>query len=187
MEEKKIQRRPRNATTHEAIINAAATILQEDGYCKLTIEQISKISGAGKPTIYRWWKNKTEILIELFDRETRDKMEIEDQGSLEREITEWLQTLWVLWQTTASGRAFRNILAETQNDEHALRTFVSDFMPGRRAYLIRILQRAQARGELQGRNLDVIVDYIFGFNWYYLLTHSVPDEAKIKELVATLK
>ena len=176
----------RNPATHEAIINAAAEILREKGYAGLTIEGIAKRSGAGKPTIYRWWPNKIAILIELFDRETSRLLKIEDIGSTRQEVTEWFAILWEDWQTTVSGETYRSILAEVQSDPKALEFFNKSYIPHRRDILMDILKRAQDRGELTGRDLSVIVDYCCGFNWYYLLTHTVPTSKAIAEIVATI-
>jgi len=177
----------RNATTHEAIINAAAAILREKGYAGLTIEGIAKHSGAGKPTIYRWWPNKIAILIELFDRETSRLLQIDDVGSTAKEATAWFTILWDDWQATVSGETYRSILAEIQSDPKALEFFNTSYIPHRRDILMDILKRAQQRGELQGRDLSVIVDYCCGFNWYYLLTHTVPTKQAIQEIVASIR
>lgn len=176
----------RNPATHEAIINAAAAILREKGYAGLTIEGIAKRSGAGKPTIYRWWPNKIAILIELFDRETSRLLQIKDVGSTREEVTEWFAILWEDWQTTVSGETYRSILAEVQSDPKALEFFNKSYIPHRRDILMDILKRAQDRDELPGRDLSVIVDYCCGFNWYYLLTHTVPTSKTIKEVVNTI-
>jgi len=176
----------RNTVTHAAIIDAAAAILKEKGYGGLTIEGIAKRAGAGKPTIYRWWPNKIAILIELFDRETSQLLKIEDVGSTRREVTQWFSILWEDWQHTVSGETYRSILAEIQSDQRALAFFNKSYIPHRRDILLDILKRAQRRGELRGRNVSAIVDYCCGFNWYYLLTHTVPTDSAIREVVYTI-
>lgn len=178
--------RPRSDTTHKAILAAASAILKEKGYAKLTIEGIARLSGAGKPTIYRWWPSKMAILIELYDNETTKLLEIRQTGSLQDEVTQWFTILWDDWQHTVSGETYRSILAEIQTDPEGLEFFNRSYIPKRRAVLMDILRRAQARGELQSRNLESIVDYCCGFNWYYLLTHNVPTDDSIREVVRTI-
>ena len=180
-------RRPRNALTHQAILDAATVILRTEGYGKLTIERIAKVSGAGKPTIYRWWPNKTAILIEVFDRETTQLIAIEDVSSTQQEVIAWFTGVWHMWQHSIGGEAFRSIVAEIQSDPSALAFFNEVFVPHRRKLLRAILERAQARGELEGRDIDVIVDYCWGFNWYHLLTGSVPTTRAVQEVVATVR
>jgi AcrR family transcriptional regulator len=177
---------PRNTKTHAAIIEAAATILKEKGYAKLTIEGIARLSGAGKPTIYRWWPTKMAILIELYDRETTRLLTIEDIGSTQQEVREWFDILWHDWQTTVSGETYRSILAEIQSDPKGLEFFNNSYIPRRRQILMTILTRSKKRGELRGRDLEAIIDYCCGFNWYYLLTHTVPSGAAIDEVIRSI-
>ncbi|HEU5121492.1 MAG TPA: TetR/AcrR family transcriptional regulator [Candidatus Saccharimonadales bacterium] len=178
--------RPRSDTTHKAILAAASTILKEEGYAKLTIEGIARLSGAGKPTIYRWWPSKMAILIELYDNETTKLLAIDETGVLREELTQWFMILWSDWQNTVSGETYRSILAEIQSDPKGLAFFNKSYIPKRRAVLMQILERARQRGELQGRNLEAIVDYCCGFNWYYLLTHTVPSDSAIEEIVRSV-
>lgn len=179
--------RPRSDKTHQAILKAASTILKEKGYSKLTIEGIARLSGAGKPTIYRWWPTKMAILIELYDKETTRLLAIDDVGSLKKEVTQWFTILWDDWQNTVSGETYRSILAEVQSDPKGLDFFNKSYIPKRRDILMQILLRAKERGELKGRNLEAIVDYCCGFNWYYLLTRTLPSKEAIDEIVRSVE
>ncbi|HYH74702.1 MAG TPA: TetR/AcrR family transcriptional regulator [Candidatus Saccharimonadales bacterium] len=178
--------RPRSAASHQAIIAAAVRILSEQGPAAFTIERVAKVSGTGKPTIYRWWPSKTALLIEVFDHETAAYVAIPDLHSTYDELLTWFNGVWDMWQTSVGGAAFRVILAEIQSDQQALQFFNDAFVVHRRARLLAVLQRAQQRGELQGRDLEVIVDYCWGFNWYHLLTHTTPSQAAIREVIATV-
>jgi AcrR family transcriptional regulator len=178
--------RPRSDAVRVAILRAAATILKDKGYAKLTIEGIAKLSGAGKPTIYRWWSTKMAILIELYDNETTKLLAINETGSLEAEITQWFTILWDNWQNTVSGETYRSILAEIQSDPKGLEFFNRAYIPKRREILLQILRRAEKRGDLKGRNLEAIVDYCCGFNWYYLLTHTSPSDEAVKDIIRSV-
>ena len=126
------------------------------------------------------------ILIELYDRETTRLLTIDDVGSTKQEVTQWFTILWHDWQTTVSGETYRSILAEIQSDPKGREYFNRSYIPRRREILKKILLRAQKRGELQNRNLEAIVDYCCGFNWYYLLTHTAPSNEAIEEIVSTI-
>jgi AcrR family transcriptional regulator len=190
MNDKKVEpkaTRPRSDKTHQAILEAASTILKEKGYSKLTFEGIARLSGAGKPTIYRWWPTKMAILIEIYDKETTRLLTIKDTGSLKSELNQWFSILWDDWQNTVSGETYRSILAEIQSDPKGLEFFNKSYIPKRRNILMQILLRAKERGELEGRNLEAIVDYCCGFNWYYLLTRATPSKEAIDEIVASVR
>lgn len=163
------------------------TILERDGYGKFSIEHIARVSGTGKPTIYRWWPNKTALLIELFDRSTAGPLHISDAGSGRQELLAWFDTIWKVWQTDAYGEVFKSIIAEIQTDKRALDFFRDHFLPHRRQLLLDILERAESRGELRPNlNLDTVVDYMWGHNWYHLLTGTVPAAEAFEQLVDTV-
>jgi hypothetical protein len=35
---------------------------------RFTIEAVAKLTGCGKPTIYRWWPSRSALLLEVFDQ-----------------------------------------------------------------------------------------------------------------------
>jgi AcrR family transcriptional regulator len=57
----------RNAATQRAILAAAARLVRRQGYNRVTIEAVAAEAGAGKQTIYRWWKTKAALFAELLD------------------------------------------------------------------------------------------------------------------------
>jgi AcrR family transcriptional regulator len=57
----------RSAATQRAILAAAARLVRRLGYSRVTIEAIAAEAGAGKQTIYRWWKTKAALFAELLE------------------------------------------------------------------------------------------------------------------------
>src|SRR5689334_3713847 len=58
------QERRRRRESHEAVLLATRTLLNEVGYQRLTFEGVARQAGVGKATIYRWWPNKAALVIE---------------------------------------------------------------------------------------------------------------------------
>ncbi len=66
-------RRPgaaRNEKARLAILRAASELIAIEGYDHLTIEGIAARAKVGKPTIYRWWSSKSELLAECLVDDT---------------------------------------------------------------------------------------------------------------------
>ena len=59
--------RPRDATLDEAIILATRERLVRDGYSKMTIGDIVADAGVTRPTLYRRWRNKFELVVDALD------------------------------------------------------------------------------------------------------------------------
>jgi AcrR family transcriptional regulator len=169
----------RNKATHAAIIDAAVAILNERGYGGFTIEAVARRSGAGKPTIYRWWKSKSELFMELYNRESAALMPVEDLGSMRDELIAQISSIFGFWRDTACGQAFRALIAESQIDAAALARLRDQFMPPRRNLARAVLERGVARGEVRAEDIDVALDMLYGFSTYHLLTNQITDDGKM--------
>lgn len=174
----------RSPEAHQSILAAAEEILNESGYAGFTIEAVARRAGASKPTIYRWWKGKAALIMELYERERETALTVSDRGSLERELTIRMRNLWRLWQRTPLGHALRSILAEAQIDESALAQLREEFLPKRRASTHTLFARAIARGEISAdADIKAANTLIYSFNWFHLLTHQLDDESAIDRYV----
>jgi AcrR family transcriptional regulator len=188
---KRVKPRPlagsvRNRATHAAIIEAAIAILNERGYGGFTIDAVARRCGAGKPTIYRWWKSKSELFMELYNRESAAMMPVEDLGSMPAELVAQLKSIFHFWRTTACGRAFRGMIAESQADSKSMARLRDQFLPPRRNLARTILERAQRRGELAAENISTALDLLYGFSIYHLITDQLQDEGAIEAMVDLL-
>src|ERR671929_593448 len=56
--------RPRDPALDTRIVEAAVALIAEVGYDGATVEAIAERAGVGKPTIYRRWAGKAEIVAE---------------------------------------------------------------------------------------------------------------------------
>ncbi len=77
--------RPRNPALDEAIILATRARLVQDGYSRMTLGDIAADAGVSRPTLYRRWSSKLELVADALDygfRKQRDQYEI-DISSLE--------------------------------------------------------------------------------------------------------
>ncbi len=177
---KKSTGRRRNAATSRAILDAAAALLQEKGYANFAIEEVARRSGASKSTIYRWWPSKMHLLLDIFGDEVEKAIVVPDFGNIEAEIIFLTRTIWKFWRETPSGQAFKSMIAEAQADPSAIEEWRSRFLPERRRRLLFILQRAAGRGELRPDiKPEIVIDMLFGFSWYRLLTGQIDDDVKV--------
>ncbi len=188
---KRVKPRPlagsvRNRATHAAIVEAAIAILNERGYGGFTIDAVARRCGAGKPTIYRWWKSKSELFMELYNRESAAMMPVADLGSMRAELVAQLKSIFHFWRTTACGRAFRGMIAESQADAKSMARLRDQFLPPRRNLARTILERAQRRGELAAKNIGTALDLLYGFSIYHLITDQLQDEGVIEATVDLL-
>jgi AcrR family transcriptional regulator len=177
----------RSPEAHASILAAASKILDESGYAGFTIDAVARRAGASKPTIYRWWKGKAALIMELYEKERETALTVPDRGSLERQLIVRMRNLWRLWKRTPLGHALRSIIAEAQADPSALTQLREDFLPKRRAWTYTLFDRAMTRGEISAQSdIESATTLIYSFNWYHLLTDQLANEGVIKHYVAMI-
>ncbi|MCU0568575.1 MAG: TetR/AcrR family transcriptional regulator [Oculatellaceae cyanobacterium Prado106] len=180
--------RKRCPETHQAILTAAAELLGEKGYSGVCIEAIAARAGVGKQTIYRWWPSKAAVILEAYANLTELTSPLPDRGSVQQDLTEFLNSLLTVLTTTPAGRVMPGLIAEAQNDPQVAASFQELFIANRRTATQTLLQRGIDRGELRPTlNLELAIDTLYGPIWYRLLLNHAPlSPAFIQELVEQL-
>jgi AcrR family transcriptional regulator len=176
----------RNQASRRALLEAMKELLVQHPLSSISIEAIAERAGVGKQTIYRWYRDKSALFIDLYETESVDRLRVPDMGSVEKELNELARQTWNFWQETACGQAFRQLMARCQSSPHAMNQLRDDFMPRRRVFTKQILDRAIARGEIENGDYEVFTDLWVGFNWYHLLTNSLNDQSVIPPMVSIL-
>ena len=64
------EERPRRQGREERILDAAAELIQRWGYKKTTIDDIVRLAGVAKSTIYLHWKTREDLFTALLLRES---------------------------------------------------------------------------------------------------------------------
>ena len=172
----------RNPASQEAILDAAEAIIAEQGLAGFSIEAVARRAKAGKPTIYRWWPNKTQLLVDVYKRLKRSVDQV-DTGTLRGDCIAFLETLFSYWASGA-GSVFRSIVAEAQNDAsaaEALRLYHAE----RSRVTARLIERAGTRGELaEGVDPLVVSELLSAYAWQVTLTgRQPPPRSEIERVV----
>lgn len=175
----------RSEASHAAILTAAEELLAEKGPAAVTFEAVARRAGAGKPTLYRWWPTRTDLLIEVYDRKKEAALSRPDTGRVADDLVILLTDLWRFWREGPAGRAYAEIIAEAQ-DHPAARAGFAARLEDPAFPLTPIFERGVARGEIADRAEAVVLrEYVAALNWFRLLTGRL-DEASIPGLVAGL-
>ncbi len=161
--------RPRSEQAKANILEATFQLLREVGFERLTIDAVAAKAAVGKATIYRWYKNKEDLVIDALTR-TAPNASIPNEGSLaadmEALITQSLETdpMRLNRQAcalTISALAGSSKLAEIYWTQH---------IKPRRSALQLIFIRAKERGELaKDADPDAFFDILHGTLLYTVL------------------
>jgi len=178
--------RRRNQRSRRALLDALEELLVQQPLSSISIEGIAERAGIGKQTIYRWYRDKSELFIDLYETRSIDQLMIPDLGSVEEELNELAVQTWRLWRDTVCGQAFGQLIARTQSTPEELQRFRDEFMPRRRALVAQVLRRGVDRGELKDGDYETFIDLWIGFNWHHLLMNKLADESVIPAMVSML-
>jgi len=144
--------RPRSAATTRAVLDATIDLLSEEGYGRVSIERIAARSNVAKSAIYRRWCSKAVLVAEALAAGERPETD-PDTGDLADDLVLYLSRGWTGARVGRRRIAVR-VLAEAHGDPELVEAIRSRVVEPRRAGLLRILRRGEARGDV-ARGIDV--------------------------------
>ena len=177
--------RPRDTKTHTAILQAAFTVLEREGYTAATIERIAAEAGVAKQTIYRWWKRKAPLFMEVLAHKAGQAVDLPDSGSFKDDLATLLTGTFAAVSTTLRP-LMRALVVELLQDDQFAETMREVFVRRRRANVRYLVEKAVGRDELPDEtDPELICDIVFGTMWYRLMFDHAPlDEAAAEQIAA---
>lgn len=164
----------RSSTAHQAILEAAWTLAIEVGYARLSVEAIAKRAGVGKQTIYRWWRSKEEVLLEMLDQRTAGTLDFPDTGDVVADLGD--QVAEVAELLAAEDYApYRGLIAAAQSDPALAEAILRTIVTPRVDAAIARLEKAQRDGQLRA-DVDPadVVELVYAPIYYRLLLRTRP-------------
>ena len=169
----------RNPASQEAILDAAEAMLHEEGIAGFSIEAVARRARAGKPTIYRWWPNRTTLMLDVYKR-FKNARTFPDTGTLRGDLVAFLENqLLGFWKDRLCGTVYRAVIAEAQSDADAAAALYA-YQAERKAVAVQMIDLAKARGEVNAEvNGALIVDLIVSYAWHQLLLGRVAESMDV--------
>jgi AcrR family transcriptional regulator len=167
--------RPREQRVDDAVRRATLELLADVGYGALSIEGVAARAGVGKPTIYRRYRSKAELVFETVIHPP-ELGRAPDTGSLERDLVVLIQGIVDVFRRPAAARAVPGLIEDVSRDPELARRFRDRFVEPERQWVEEILDRAVERGELGvGPDPDLVHALLLGpvFSWIFLARNPV--------------
>jgi len=146
---------PRVARSRQAVLSAAAELLAELGFGRVTIEAVATRSGVARTTIYRHWPDLHHLLAEALESVMDPCLE-SDTGSLRGDLTIALTGLARTLTTSATAGVLTSMIDAAERDPE-IAELQRSFSQGRRKATRVAIERAVARGEI-APDVDVHVE-----------------------------
>jgi AcrR family transcriptional regulator len=176
-------RRPADAVRRE-VLEAAGSLLFEQGMAGFTIEKVANRSGASKMTIYKWWPTKGTLALDGYFAKVEQELAFPDTGDIERDLRTQLHAFLHVIRDSGAGGVIAELIGQAQSDPELKAAYLQRYSGPRRALAIAAMERAKARGQLRS-NLDAesVVDQLWGACYHRLL---LPDQPLTEDFVDAL-
>jgi AcrR family transcriptional regulator len=154
--------RPRSEKTRKAILKTAFRLLKKHGFDGVSNQQIACEAGVSTATLYRWWHNKQEILLDSYLETTRELLPYGSRGAplsrlrnYTRRIAEFLKS--------DDGHVFLGLLLAIHDDATLRKAFYEKVFSPRRAEGCAVVQEAIDSGDLPRTvDPDLMINLLIG-------------------------
>ena len=177
--------RPRCMETQQAILAAAADLLESQPYRDISVERIAAQAGVGKQTIYRWYDSKADLMLDAFLARYAEIMPPAMlSGDPLANLRDYLHHLVEVLPTHSIEGGYRALFAEAQFDRNFRERFAEIVLKRRRdlvrAFIISAVHKKQIRADVDP---DTVVSCILTpLLMKFLGTAELPDKAFADEV-----
>ncbi|MCK5363210.1 MAG: TetR/AcrR family transcriptional regulator [Gammaproteobacteria bacterium] len=155
--------RPRDPEVEAAILAAAARLLAEQGYGRMSIVAVATAAGVSRPAVYRRFETKADLAIAALaaqiDDQARPPADLDVEAALTRALGHLAQRLRAKHSMALIG----TLLVEEEQTPELIQLFRKQLWTARAGLLKEILERGRALGEVRDdMDLEVVVGMMIG-------------------------
>jgi AcrR family transcriptional regulator len=162
------------AASHAGIMDAVYALLQKKSVRDLTMEEVAKRAKVGKPTLYKWWPTKANMVLAMLCERMAPNLEMPTALTATESLRFRVRRLIDAFNGPY-GKIVAGLVAEGQSEPAVLQEFFGRWVSPRRNATIADLQRGKDVGELRSETEpELLNDAIFGAIYYRLLLRSGP-------------
>lgn len=133
------------------------------GYGRLSVDAVAKRAGVGKAAIYRRWKSKQDLAVDLVTKVAVAAIDVPDTGTLRGDVRAYLQNGREALTHRLARTIVPDLLAEAARDPDYSATIAGQIREPRRLKAAQLFERARERGEIaDDADIDVALDTIGG-------------------------
>jgi AcrR family transcriptional regulator len=176
----------RAARVRTSVLQAAAELLTEVGYDKMSVEEVATRAGVHKTTVYRRWPTKAELTADAAALHSADAVPIPDTGTVVGDLKLLAREVVANIGTESGARRSRSIAAAAATSDE-LAEAMHGFWAHRLALSATVVERAIERGELpESADGNLIVETVIGPLWLRLLLTGEPITEELADQVVDL-
>jgi AcrR family transcriptional regulator len=171
----------RDPAIDEAVLASTRALLAERGYSATTIDLIAATAGVSRPTVYRRWSSKAQLVHEAV---FPDLGPHPPEGDFIAEIARLCAGAVRMYGDPAVREAIPGLMVDLRSDRRLRRVISDRLEAAARSQLAARVDDAAAAGlARRGISADILMDMIAGGAWYAVcVRHVTNTDRAAKEL-----
>jgi AcrR family transcriptional regulator len=189
--------RPRDPDADKAILRAALHLFLERGIEGVSFEEIARRAGVTRPTIYRRWSSKEQLLARAIEavRErsapSNERLKEIVKSLTPRDFTRrFLENGVDLWADRELGRLTVQLIGAKNSSPELLATYWKSYGGPRWKLFLAFLERMRAEGLLRKEtDIEILASMIAGammFRLFFVPSRREPSRAQIRSYLVRL-
>jgi AcrR family transcriptional regulator len=178
--------RPRQDTVDEAILSATIELLRSTSFAQLSVEQIAKKAGVGKPAVYRRWPSKSAVVADALAR-FAPMPQFKPRGDPADSVRRGLVDFALAMLDSGIAHVVYSLLGEALTDSDLAQTLRTRYVTPRQEVVEAALQRCIDAGvlppDLNRASAQSLLVGPLLHGW--IVMGSRPDKAHMTHLVKT--
>jgi AcrR family transcriptional regulator len=159
----------------DAIRAAVLEELAAVGYGRLSIEAVARRAGVGKTAVYRRWRSKLPMVIDVVSEIAALGLVLPDSGSLHNDLRMFVHVLARVLRHPLAAQIVPDLLAEAARNPEIAETLATALGEAQRQSSAALVGKAVARGELPAdTDPDLALDLIAGPLYWRLAVVRTP-------------
>ncbi|WP_208117249.1 TetR/AcrR family transcriptional regulator [Streptomyces sp. BK561] len=147
----------------EAIRAAVFEELATVGYARMSIEGIARRAGVGKTAVYRRWRSKLHLVLDLVSALAVQGLPAPETGSLEGDLRMLYELTSRALRHPAASQIIPDLQAEAARNPEIAEALQKALREGQEGVALKIVAAAEQRGEVRtGLDDELALDLISG-------------------------
>jgi AcrR family transcriptional regulator len=152
------------------VLEATRELLAERGYAATGIEEIARRAEVGKAAIYRRWRSKEELVVELLSHSAPAIEPVPDLGDTRAELLRTVGKTIENFARKSTGGIIQGLASESSRNPRLSRLVREYVIDPRRNELRTVLERGIARGDLRAdTDVEIAHNLLTGPAYHHLL------------------
>lgn len=178
--------RPVSLESRQAVLAAAAGLLDERGFAGFTIDEVARRSRVSKATIYKHWTGGFDVAADAYGDSVTGAVPVIATGDVVADLAGQIRRLAGFY-ASPRGRVIAQLLAAGTGQERGAALLRERFFAQRRTATAALIEQGKADGQLRPDvDTELAIDLLFGPIVFRLFNGLAPLDADGAATLASL-